>query len=85
MIRSISLLVLLLASASAHAYVGPGLGLGAIGALFGAIATALLAIFGVIWYPIKRMLKKLKKKNSAPEIREQQTNEQQENREEPAD
>jgi len=56
--RSIILLILTLASTSAHAYVGPGLGLGVLGALFGLILTVLLAIFGVFWYPIKRLVKK---------------------------
>ena len=45
---------------AANAYVGPGLGLGAIGALFGAVMAFFLAIIGVVWYPIKRLLKKLK-------------------------
>ncbi len=43
---------------SAQAYVGPGLGLGAIGVLVGVIGGVLLAIFGLFWYPIKRMLKR---------------------------
>lgn len=38
------------------AYVGPGLGLGAIGAIAGVVLSVLLAIFAVVWYPIKRML-----------------------------
>lgn len=50
--------LLLVATGNAHAYVGPGLGLGAIGALIGVIAAILLALVGVVWYPIKRMLKK---------------------------
>jgi hypothetical protein len=44
----------------AHAYVGPGLGLGAIGAIVGFIVAVFLAIVGIIWYPLKRMLRKLK-------------------------
>ena len=43
--RSTILLILILLATSANAYVGPGLGLGALGALFGAIVTVLLAIF----------------------------------------
>ena len=45
---------------SAHAYVGPGLGLGVIGTLFGGVLAILLAVAGVVWYPIKRLLKKRK-------------------------
>ena len=73
--RSIILLILTLASASAHAYVGPGLGLGVLGALFGAILTVLLAVFGVFWYPIKRLLKK-KKKNEKQKSEEPATDKQ---------
>jgi hypothetical protein len=45
---------------SALAYVGPGLGMGAIAAFFGALLAVLLAIVGVVWYPIKRLLGKRK-------------------------
>ena len=62
------MVLLMLFASSAHAYVGPGLGLGVIGAIFGAVLTVLLAIFGVFWYPIKRMLKK--KKNAEPKNHE---------------
>jgi len=47
-------------SDTAFAYIGPGGGLTVFGtalALFGGI---LLAIVGFVWYPIKRMLRKLK-------------------------
>lgn len=40
------------------AYVGPGLGLGPIGVILGLIAAVFMALFAVIWYPIKRLLKK---------------------------
>jgi O-antigen/teichoic acid export membrane protein len=45
---------------NAFAYVGPGLGLGAIGAFLGIIVAVFLAIVGVIWYPLKRIFRKLK-------------------------
>jgi hypothetical protein len=44
--------------AAALAYVG--LGMGAIAAFFGAVLAVLLAIVGVVWYPIKRLLGKRK-------------------------
>ena len=59
-IRSITVIVLTLTSMSAHAYVGPGLGLGVIGTLIGGVLVILLAVAGVVWYPIKRLLKKRK-------------------------
>ncbi|HQY43319.1 MAG TPA: hypothetical protein PK450_03995 [Paracoccaceae bacterium] len=42
---------------TAQAYIGPGVGAGALGAVIGVIGAIFLAIFAVIWYPIKRMLK----------------------------
>ncbi len=56
--RFIVLVSLLFATAAAHAYVGPGLGLGVIGAILGALLAVVMSIAGVVWYPIKRLLKK---------------------------
>ena len=50
---------LLLASASpAAAYIGPGLGLGALGAIAAVALSVLLAVVALVWYPIKRLLKR---------------------------
>ena len=46
---------------SAHAYVGPGLGLGALGVMLGIFTSILLAIIGIFWYPIKRLIRKFRK------------------------
>ncbi len=40
----------------ALAYVGPGVGLSAIGTLIAVVAVVLLAIVGLLWHPVKRML-----------------------------
>ena len=53
-------LALTLPSFAAHAYVGPGLGLGAVAVILGLIGSVFLAIFALLWYPIKRMLRKRK-------------------------
>lgn len=47
---------------NALAYIGPGAGITAIGTVVAFIAAILLAIVGFIWYPIKRLLAKRKKK-----------------------
>ena len=70
-------------SSVAQAYVGPGLGLGVLGAIFGGILAVLLAIFGVFWYPIKRMLKK--KKSAKSESDDEKATEQNSQVEDPAD
>jgi hypothetical protein len=42
------------------AYIGPGGGLTAIGALMALIGVCAVTFLGFLWYPIKRLLKKLK-------------------------
>jgi TM2 domain-containing membrane protein YozV len=49
---------------AAEAYIGPGVGAGAFAAVMGVLGSIFLAIVGVIYYPIKRMLKR--KKSSSP-------------------
>lgn len=39
----------------ASAYLGPGMGIGAFGVVLGLIGAVLLAIFAVVWYPLKRL------------------------------
>jgi len=51
---------LLVASATqAEAYLGPGAGLSAIGSVVSVISAVFLAIAGFIWYPIKRLFKRV--------------------------
>jgi hypothetical protein len=51
----------------AHAYIGPGAGLTAIGTVLALLAAVLFAVVGFVWYPMKRLLKRLKAKPSAAE------------------
>jgi len=51
----------------AFAYVGPGLGLGAIGSALSLVGAVLLGIVGFVWYPVKRLLKALKKPKTSDE------------------
>jgi hypothetical protein len=44
----------------AVAYIGPGSGLSAIGAFFALLTATIAALFGFLWYPIKRLLRKKK-------------------------
>ncbi len=60
----ISLLILFLFHSSAYAYIGPGMGGGIILATIGIVIAIFAAIFGIIWFPIKRLLKKIKEKKS---------------------
>ena len=68
----IALWVFVLAPVSpgaAFAYIGPGAGISAIGTVIALIGAILLAIVGFVWYPIKRLRaknKKRKKTDGAP-------------------
>jgi hypothetical protein len=42
------------------AYVGPGLGGGIIAVIVGFLVSIFLAVTAVIWYPIKRLIRKLR-------------------------
>ena len=42
------------------AYIGPGAGLSAFGSLFSLLAAIIIAVFGFVWFPIKRFIKRLK-------------------------
>ena len=44
----------------AQAYAGPGAGLSMIGSLVALIGALLAGIFGFVWFPMKRMMKKRK-------------------------
>ena len=55
-------LLIILTSTSSYAYLGPGIGGGIIAATFGVIIAILSALFGLIWFPLKRFLKKKKEK-----------------------
>jgi hypothetical protein len=60
--KKINLIIaLLIISSPIFAYVGPGMGGGLIAAVLGVIGAILLALFGILYYPIKRMLKNRKK------------------------
>jgi membrane protein implicated in regulation of membrane protease activity len=45
----------------AIAYIGPGAGIAAIGTVLALFGGIFLAILAFIWYPIKRLLAKIKK------------------------
>jgi hypothetical protein len=55
-------LVLLAQPLHAYAYVGPGLGAGMVAAVLGVAGGLLMLIVGVFWYPIKKVIKRFRKK-----------------------
>jgi hypothetical protein len=49
----------------AYAYVGPGSSLGAVGVFIGIVATVFLALVSFVWYPFKRLARRLRHKGGA--------------------
>lgn len=52
-----AILVLATTPDLAHAYIGPGAGAGTIAVVLGVIAAIFMAFVGLLWYPIKRLLR----------------------------
>jgi hypothetical protein len=50
----------------AFAYIGPGAGLSAIGAFLALLVGVIVAFFGFIWYPLRRLLRKRKAAGASP-------------------
>ena len=48
----------------AYAYLGPGAGAGAVTAALAMIVAILAALFGIIWFPLKRLIKKTRESKS---------------------
>jgi hypothetical protein len=71
----IFLILTLLHSSLAQAYIGPGVTTGMLGVIIGIASALFLAVAGVIYYPIKRMLKRRRGASPTPnsEPREKQT------------
>lgn len=59
------ILIAIISPSISIAYIGPGAGLSAFGSLFALFAAIIIAVFGFIWFPIKRLFKNLKQKKSA--------------------
>ena len=56
------ILILILIENPAFAYIGPGMTGGVFAATIGIIVAIFAALFGLIWFPVKRLLKKRKEK-----------------------
>ena len=65
--KIIYFLLLMLLPLTAEAYIGPGLGTGVIGVVLGILASIVLMLIAIVWYPLKRLFKLVfnKEKSSA--------------------
>jgi len=66
MIESIFIFKIMSNLSPLFAYIGPGMGGGVIAAIFGIIAAFFLGLLGILYYPIKRVLKNKRKRNKLP-------------------
>ena len=55
-----------LIATDALAYIGPGAGISAIGSLLALLAAVALAIVGFVWYPAKRLRRRMREKTAHP-------------------
>ena len=62
MLRIIVLLLLTLSASPAAAYIGPGAGISVLGSLLGILATIFVAIGVILFWPIKKLMKRRKAK-----------------------
>ena len=62
MYKLIIVLIFLFIPGYSFAYLGPGMGGGIIAATIGIIVAIFAAIFGILWFPIKRLINKRKNK-----------------------
>ena len=58
----------------AISYVGPGMGGGLIAATIGVVVALLVSIFALLWFPIKKILKKKKQNNLESNKSEEEKN-----------
>ena len=58
-----SSIIFFLIATSSFAYLGPGVGGGVVASIIGIIVAILAALFGLIWFPVKRLLIKKRKKH----------------------
>ena len=60
-------ILFLIMTSHSNAYLGPGMGAGVIMATLGFVVAIFAALFGLIWFPIKRLLQKRKKNKEISE------------------
>jgi hypothetical protein len=60
---SLLCILIILVNTPAYAYLGPGMGGGLIAGILGFLFALFALIFGILWFPLKRLIKNIKKKN----------------------
>lgn len=60
MLKTLAILLLLAVSPAALAYIGPGAGISVLGSLLGILGTIVVAIGAIIFWPVRKFLKRKK-------------------------
>jgi len=60
MLKTLAILILLAVSPAAMAYIGPGAGISVLGSLLGILGTIVVAIGAIIFWPVRKFLKRKK-------------------------
>jgi hypothetical protein len=69
MLRIIALLWLTLIASPVTAYIGPGAGISVLGSLLGILATIFVAFGAILFWPIRKLIKRRKaKKKVVPSV-----------------
>jgi hypothetical protein len=66
MSKIITLILLALMAGPAVAYVGPGAGISVLGSLLGILATILVAIGAIVFWPVRKYMKRKKARAASP-------------------
>lgn len=70
-ILSLALLTAVIYHDPVFAYIGPGIGAGAISVVLGVLASVFLALVAILWYPIKRIIRRKKKSDKETPVAQQ--------------
>jgi hypothetical protein len=71
MLKTLIIFVSLVLCAPAFAYIGPGAGISVLGSLLGILSTIVLAIGAILFWPIRKLIKRRKSATTAePESEE---------------
>ena len=65
MFRIIAVVLLMAIAAPLQAYIGPGAGISVLGSLLGILATILIAIGAILFWPVRKLMKRRKAGTSA--------------------
>ena len=66
MLKTITLVLLALMASPAAAYIGPGAGISVLGSLLGILGTIFVAIGAIIFWPLRRFMKRRKARRETP-------------------